>query len=402
MAENLDACVDDALAHVRFLAGQIGGRGSCTAEERRAAEYAAAEMRRLGAGRVAVEPFLAGPSTYRPFALAFGAALLGTLIAWLLGGRWALAVAALLSGLGAGGMLAETDLAGNWMRRLLPRRPSQNAVGVLPPADEVRQRAVLCAHLDSHRTPVLYSSPAWHRAFGLLVGGALASMVVAALVYVLGALLGWEWVRWLGLVAAAVQISALGLCLHADATPFSPGANDNATGAGVALALARRLAEQPLRHTEVWLALTGCEEVGARGMAAFLDAHAEELGPEAVYLILDEVGAGRQGYLTADGLVRKRPTHPRALALARRATAALDEVQVAERVGIAYTDALAATRRGLVALTVVALPVRDEEAGTHWHQMSDTVDQLDPGSLADVCAFAWQVLHETDGDVPEV
>jgi Zn-dependent M28 family amino/carboxypeptidase len=199
-----------------------------------------------------------------------------------------------------------------------------------------------------------------------------------------------------------VQILALGLCLHADATPFSPGANDNATGAGVALALGRRLAEEPLRHTEVWLALTGCEEVGARGMAAFLDAHAAELGREAVYLILDQVGAGRQGYLTTDGLVRKRPTHPRALALARRAVAALDEVQVAERVGIAYTDALAATRRGLVALTVVALPGRDEEAETHWHQMSDTVEHLDPGSLADVCAFAWQVLEEIDDEPPVV
>jgi hypothetical protein len=394
--ENLDPCVSDALTHVHYLAGQIGGRGSCTVEERQAAEYAAAEMERLGAGRVTIEPFRAAPSTYQPYALAFGAALLGTLIAWLVGGRWALAAAALLSGLGAGGMWAETDLAGNWMRRLLPRRPSQNAVGVLPPAGEVRQRAVLCAHVDTHRTPVFYSSPAWHRAFGLLVGGALASMAVAALVYLLGALLAWEWVRWLGLVAAAVQILALGLCLHADATPFSPGANDNATGAGVALALGQRLAEHPLQHTEVWLALTGCEEVGARGMAAFLDAHAEELGQEAVYLILDQVGAGRQGYLTADGLVRKRPTHPRALALARRARAALEGVEVAERVGIAYTDALVATRRGLVALTVVALPLRDEEAETHWHQMSDTVDHLDPGSLADVCAFARQLFQEID------
>ncbi|MEJ2211967.1 MAG: M28 family peptidase, partial [Anaerolineae bacterium] len=157
-----------------------------------------------------------------------------------------------------------------------------------------------------------------------------------------------------------------------------------------------RLAEHPLQHTEVWLALTGCEEVGARGMAAFLDAHAEELGQEAVYLILDQVGAGRQGYLTADGLVRKRPTHPRALALARRARAALEGVEVAERVGIAYTDALAATRRGLVALTVVALPLRDEEAETHWHQMSDTVEHLDRESLADVCAFARQLLQEID------
>jgi hypothetical protein len=400
MTIDLDSCVELAVAHVRYLAGEIGGRGSCRPAERRAAEYAAAEMQQMGAGRVALDPFLAVPSTYWPFALAFGSALLGTLLTWLVGSRWSLAVAALLSGLGAGGMLAETDLAGNWMRRLLPHRESQNAVGRLPPAAEVRRRVVLCAHLDSHRTPIFYSSPAWHRGFGLLVGGALTSMALAAaayaVAYALGALLGWAWVRWLGLTAAAIQLFALALCLHADRTPYSPGANDNASGAGVALALARRLAQQPLAHTEVWLALTGCEEVGARGMAVFLDAHAAELGEGVFCLILEQVGAGRLGYLTADGLVRKHATHPEALNVARQAADALPEVPVAERVGIAYTDALAATKRGLVALTLVALPRRGEEAETHWHQMSDTADQVDTASLADACAFAWQVLLEVD------
>lgn len=393
---DLASCVEQALAQVHHLAEETGGRGSCTPDERWAAEYAAAEMRQLGARQVRLEPFRALPSTYWPFALAFGVALLGTLLVWLLEGRWVLAAAALLSGLGTGGMLAETDLAGNWMRRLLPHKESQNAVGLVPAAGEVQQRAVLCAHLDSHRTPVFYSSPAWHRAFGLLVSGALASMAVAAVAYGLGALLDWAWVRWLGLAAAAVQFFALALCLHADRTPYSPGANDNASGVGVALALARRLAQQPLAHTEVWLALAGCEEVGARGMAAFLDEHGAELGDGTFYLILDQIGAGRLGYLTADGMVRKHPTHPEALSLARRARAALPEVQVAERVGIAYTDALVATKRGDVALTLVALPRRGEGAETHWHQMSDTADRVDPGSLADACAFAWQVLLEAD------
>lgn len=394
---DLPSCLARAMAWIEHLAVEIGGRGSCTEAERHAAEYAAAEMRQLGAERVALEPFRAVPSTYWPFALAFGVALLGTLLAWLADDRWALAVAALLSGLGAGGMLAEADLAGNWMRRLLPQGLSQNAVGRVPPAGEVRQRAVLCAHLDSHRTPIFYSSPTWHRIFGLLVGGALASMALAAVAYGLAALVGWVWLRWLGLGASAIELFALVLCLHADLTPYSPGANDNASAVGVALALCQRLAEQPLAHTEVWLALTGCEEVGAKGMAAFLDAHANELGPGAVYVVFEQVGLGRQGYLTADGMVRKHATHPRALALARKAAAALPGVEVAERVGIAYTDALPATKRGLVALTIVALPGREHEVQSPWHQMSDTVDRIDPDSLADACALAWQVLLEIDG-----
>ena len=391
-----DAYTHKTVEHVRFLSEEIGGRGSCTPGERRAAEYVAAQVRALGLQQVRLEPYRGAPSTYRPYALAFAAALVGTLAVWILADRWVMAGAALLSGLGAWGMLAETDFAANWQRWLLPRAGSQNAVGILAPAGEVRQRAVLCAHLDTHRTPIFYSSRAWHTLFGLLVGGAFVSMAVGAVAYALGAALGWTWVRWIGLGAAAIQAFALSLCLHADRTPFSPGANDDASGVGVILALAERLLVDPLAHTEVWLAFTGCEEAASYGIAAFLEAHAAELGDEAVYIILDQVGLGRPLYLTSDGLILKRKTHPQALALARRASAALPELDVCEHVGIAYTDAAVATKRGLIALTVDALPPSGSGEAMHWHQMSDTLAHVDPQALADAHAFTWQVLQEID------
>lgn len=384
-----------AVETIRYLAEEIGGRGSCTPAERQAAEYVAGQMRALGVQEVRLEPYRGAPSTYRPYTLAFIAALLGTLLLWLLGGRWAMAGAALLSGLAAWGMLAETDLAANWMRRLLPRGDSQNAVGLIPAKDQGRRRIVLCAHLDTHRTPIFYSSPTWYALFGLLVGGAFLSMAVGAIAYALGAMFDWSWVHWPGLAAAAMEFFALVLCLHADFTPFSPGANDNASGVGVILGLARRLQEEPLAHTEVWLVFTGCEEVAAYGMAAFLDAHAAELGTDAVYIVLDQVGLGRVSYLTADGLIRKRRTHPRALELARRAAAAQPELQVGEHVGPAYTDALVATRRGLIALTIDALPPPDAGA-LHWHQMSDTPAHVDLHTLTDAHLFTWKILQEVE------
>jgi Iap family predicted aminopeptidase len=193
-----------------------------------------------------------------------------------------------------------------------------------------------------------------------------------------------------------MELFALGLCLHADFTRYSPGANDNASGVGVVLGLANRLFTEPLRQTEVWLVFTGCEEVASYGVAAFLDAHAAELGEDAVYLILDEVGLGRVGYLTADGLILKRRTHPRALELARRAASALPDLELGEHVGIAYTDALVATKRGLIALTVDALPPPGADESMHWHQMSDTLEHVDPKSLEKAHAFVWQVLREID------
>ena len=385
-----------ATDHIRHLSVAIGGRGSCTPGERQAAEYAAEQMRALGLAGVCLEPSRGAPSTYRPFVLAFLAALLGTLLAWLIGGRWALACASLLSALGAWGMFAEADLAPNWMRFLLPRAGSHNAVGILRPAETAQRRVVLCANLDTHRTPVFYSSRTWNLLFAILVPGAFVGMAVATVAYGLGVLLAWEGARWIGLGAGLIEIFALGMCLSADWTPFSPGANDNASGVAGILALAERLATHPLQQTEVWLAFTGCEEVGAYGMAAFLDAHAERLGGDTVYLILDQVGIGRLTYLTADGLILKRKTHPHALDLARTAAAALPDLAVREQVGLAYTDALVATKRGLVAVTLCALPATGSGETARWHQMSDTLEHVDPQSVSSACTFAWQVLQEID------
>jgi len=391
-----DPYTQQALEHIRYLSETIGGRGSCTPAERRAAEYAAEQMRFLGLADVRLETFRGATSTYRPYALAFGVALLGALLAWVVPVRGTMAIAALLSALSAWGMLVESDFTASWLRWLLPKASSQNAVGVIPATAEVRNHVVLSAHLDTHRTPIFYSSPTWHKLFGFLVTGALLSLVIGAVAYGLGALFGWHWVRWIGLVLAAMQAFLLALCIHADVTPFSPGANDDASGVGVILGLTERLREEPLAHTDVWLALTDCEETMAYGMVSFLDAHTAELGEGAVYIILDEVGLGRIMFLTADGLLVKRKTHPRALELARSGATSLPELKVGEHVGIAYTDAAVATKRGLIALTVDALPPPDAEDAMHWHQMSDTLDHVDLQSLADAHAFTWQVLQAID------
>jgi hypothetical protein len=131
-------------------------------------------------------------------------------------------------------------------------------------------------------------------------------------------------------------------------------------------------------------------------MAAFLDAHAKELGDDAVYIILDEAGLGKPQYLTSDGLVIKRPTHPHALELAHRASAALSGMSVTPRVGIAYTDAAVATKRKLIALSLGCLPEAGAGEPSHWHQMSDTVEHVDVEALQDSLSFTWQVLKEVD------
>ncbi len=196
----------------------------------------------LAARDVQIESFQSIPSTYWPFGLAFAAALTGSLISLIYTGAGALLLGALFNGLGLWAMLAETEFASSWTHWILPRTQSQNVTARIPPSGPVKARAVLCAHIDSHRTPVFYSSNTWYALFSILIALTFLSMLAGTLGFGLGALLSWQWVRWLGLLVGVIQVFALGMCLHADFTPFSPGANDNASGVAVTLALAQAIA----------------------------------------------------------------------------------------------------------------------------------------------------------------
>jgi hypothetical protein len=402
MISHQDSYTYQALAHIRYLSEDIGGRGSCTEKEKQAAIYVAEEMKKMGVESIETEQFKAIASTYRPFGLGFAAALLGSIAALLapfwggVGSRVAITLAACLNLMGVWAMLAETEFLNHWARWLLPKSISQNVIGTIPPNRSLRAKVVLCAHLDSHRTPVFYSSERWYAVFSLLLALTFFSMLVGTLAFGLGSLLGWLGTRWVGLVTIPIQAFALGMCLHADLTPYSPGANDDASGVGVTLGLTQRLQTERLEHTEVHLAFTGCEEVGSYGIQAFLDGHANLLGDQAVYIILDEVGLGKLKYLTADGLVLKHKTHPRALELIKTAASIKPEIPLVERLGVAYTDALSATKRGLVAITLCTEADPKTGVVSHWHQMADTIETLQPQTLQEAHDFVWEILQNID------
>ncbi|MBE0410405.1 MAG: M28 family peptidase [Anaerolineales bacterium] len=384
------------LQHIKYLAETIGGRGSCTEGEREAGTYVADQLHNMGVSQVHNQRFLGVASTYRPYVLAFSSALLGTILVWSFDTQVALLLGSILNALGALGMWAETDISPSWMRRFIPKRESLNVIGILPAIKKPNRKAVLCAHLDTHRTPVFYSSPTWHKLFGALVAAGLLSMFITAVFYGLGAVLAWDWVRWIGLGLASMVIFSLSLCIQADLTPHSPGANDNASGVAAVLAIADRLVQTPLENTEVWTVFTGCEEVGAYGMQSFLDTYAANFDDEVVFLILDEVGFGVPKFLSKDGIIRRYQTHPLAMELASRAARSLPEIDVLEKTGIAYTDALVATKRGFIALSIGTHVDSHEEEVSHWHQMSDTVETIQPATLEKIHTFTWALMKEID------
>lgn len=384
------------MEHIRFLSQKIGGRGSCTVQERKAGDYVADQLRSIGIGNVRSDVFQGVSSSYCSYALSIAAALTGSLLVLLLGGRDVLILAAILNGLGAWGMLAESEFASSWVRWLLPRQLSLNVSGWVAPRSVVKQRVILCAHLDTHRTPVFYSSKRWYVLFGLLVGLTFLSMFAGAFLYTTAVLLDWGGLRWASLVMIPFQMFSLGMCLHADFTPYSPGANDNASGVATLLTLAKYLAKNPLESTEVHLAFTGCEEVGAWGIADYLDRYARQFGKDAVYIILDEVGLGTLKYLSSDGLLIKHRTHRRALEIVRATAQALPGVKILEGTGLAYTDALQATKRGLVALTLCTVPEPQSGIESHWHRMTDVLENVNVKDLETTITFVCTLLRQVD------
>lgn len=396
---NAEIYTNRALAHIRHWTVEIGPRPSTSAAERRAAEYSAQVMREAGLQDVRLEPFRSGRSTYQPYLLALAAGLLGNLLYLWRGGRRTAWLSAALNGLGAQGFYAEANFDDNWMRRLLPAGPSQNAIGVVPAAGERRHRVVLLGHLDTHRTPIFYSGPLWLRLFSTLVGTAFASLILSAVAGTLAAISNRSKVAWLSRVAVAFQSFALALTLQAESTPYTAGANDNASGAATVLALGERLAQEPLPHTEVWIVNNGCEELGCYGVQALLDAHGDELR-DAYILDFDMVGVGQPALLTREGLLRSYYPDPGLLDLAREVAAEHPDLIAGEHPGGAYTDIGVVIKRGLRGLVIdsrlpAGHPATDRMG--YWHQPHDTFDKIEPDCLAKAHAFGWALLQRIEG-----
>ena len=393
-----DAGAERALTHLHHLAMRIGPRPSTRSAERRASEYAASVMHTSGLRSVRLEPFLAGGSTYLPYGMAIGAGLLGNLLSLAAPGRDTEVAAALLNGLGAFGFFAEANFDDNWMRYLLPRRASQNVVGVASPQEECRQRVVLVAHFDSHRTPIFYRGPVWARILSPLVAAVLISLGASSIAAGWPLLAGGASLLWVPRLALALQALVLLLLAHAETTPYTAGANDNASGAATVLALGERLAREPLRHTEVWVVGTGCEEAGARGVAALIAVHLDKVR-DAYFLNLDMVGIGSPGLLTREGLLQCHHPDPKLLQLARAVAARHPGLIAGEHQGGAYTDMGVVIKRRFRGLTVDSIvrqrhPAKDRMG--YWHQRDDTSDKIERECLVKAYRFGWAFLRSID------
>ncbi|QBS37430.1 M20/M25/M40 family metallo-hydrolase [Thermaerobacter sp. FW80] len=194
--------------------------------------------------------------------------------------------------------------------------------------------------------------------------------------------------------AASAAVAAFLLISWLGGRPVN-GANDNGSGVAVALALARRWARQPLPGIELLLAFTGAEETGMRGMAALLEhPWFPRTAPGGVAVVnVDNVGAGRLHYLTAEGMLLPVRYDPWLVAQARRLAEELPAGLLTPGPRpLLPTDALVAAARGIPAITFLATGPGGRIPHYHWH--TDRLEHVDRGHLAGVADLLWRYLAQ--------
>ena len=294
----------------------FAARGAGTDAERRAAHWLARQVR-ASRRQVRLETFWCRPNWALAHAWHCLLATVGSLLMVAhatLGG--AIVLVALLS------VLADGFTGRSLGRRLTPERASQNVVSPAPAhrpgtpaAGPPPVRLIVTANYDAGRTGLAYRDALrrpvaalkrW-AAQGALTPGWLGWISIE-LLWLLGVAAlraggaSGAPVGVLQLVPTAALVVELAILLELAGAPFGPSAGDNASGAGVALALVRALDAAPPRRIAVELVLQGAADGSMTGLRRHLRNRRRELTPSGtVVLGIGPCGSGSPCWWVSDG-----------------------------------------------------------------------------------------------------
>lgn len=373
--EQIERCARRALTHIEVLASRIGARPSGSSAERQALDYVSGLLSGWGyeVQREAVA-FAPAPRLNLPYLL--GAIVLGV-AGWVSRGfPWlGLALPFLL--------MILPQWSRWWVQNRKPTHSSENLIAK-PDGKRGEPPALLfCAHSDTARAvPLhhpwllrLYSRTldilqrfAW-MIFALALLQAWGWQVAAGLLYTVAALgsLGGLWLVGLQLIPPASEELA-----------YSPGANDNASGVGVLLAVAEELAKQAPLPLSIAFLFTTAEESGLYGAQDFVQAHPEWVKTTRVVCV-DMVGKGEVLYYVAkEGIFNPLYTDRKLQQAFLLANPSLQPLWHTLRSG----DYAPFCQGGFQAISL-------ESGGkslTDWsyHTVFDTVEKINPGMLKQV------------------
>ena len=194
---------------------------------------------------------------------------------------------------------------------------------------------------------------------------------------------------WVPIDATEPTRSVVVFGAHFDTVPGSPGANDNATGVALAMALARFLSELPCRNVNVIVVFFDQEEIGLVGSDAFAAFLVQQgLAVDHVQTV-DQMGWDGDG----DRAVELERADPGLFGLYDAASAALPSP-----VPLTPTDTGATDHVSFRAYGFDAVGLTEEYASgdttPHYHAPSDTFDTVDTDYLRSTTMLVLQVFGE--------
>jgi hypothetical protein len=384
---------------VEELAVHIGPRPAGSDGERRALDYVENELRKT-CQKVSRTPVtgIPGPSTTRVLMLG-GMAFLTYCVYGLVESPQDMLIYLVA-------FFAIPKLISQVRKRVSTRagRKSENVIGYLPAAQEGCDRLVLCAHLDSAKATRVPGglwpriNRLWMRAlvpFVFLMAGA-ATLRWLDMRFSFAPLIVWQTIRAIGLAFAVFSLIFQMIYLYLSrGNVYSPGANDNASGVAVVLALAQHVHEASLAHLDMYYALFTAEETGLVGSQQF--AKGTSLPKENTYVVnLDMVGTGRRlCYVRGSGLLPPRFTDRYLNALLRECYPSIKP----HYYFMGDSDFASFLAKGFRATSL--LTMGDDRAETVYHTDRDTINYIDAASLqltASVVAKMMRLLDERIGD----
>ncbi len=380
------------LAHVRTLSVDIGPRGPTYEGERQGAEYAKREFQRIGLEPI-WESFRSARSIFLPHVLGSLLMLLAFAV-FPLGGRLTAVLAAALSLLVIVTELLELGFKDNLFRRIVPKAESQNVFAVIPPASEHQRDLILVGHLDSQRTPIFFRSPRWVKVYDNFTTVIFITYILQVVLYALAVIVPLDWIWYATIPTAVCAVLMAAFFIEADLSPFTAGANDNATAAGLVLTLAEELKKRPLRHTRVFAVCTGCEEVQHYGMIDWYKRHRAELkDPRAI--VFEMLGADGPSWLTREGIIVPFKPDPELASACQRLAADRPEWGAyPSSISGGNTEMADAVRAGVPAITLFGMT--REGVAPYWHQKEDTFDKMDPEVMRRTWDFTQALIEKID------
>lgn len=186
------------------------------------------------------------------------------------------------------------------------------------------------------------------------------------------------------------------MCIQAEATPFTAGANDNASAVGMVLALAEEFISHPLQNTRVFAVCTGCEEVQHYGMIDFYKRHRLEL-KKPTALIFEMLGCASPAWLTKEGIIVPFKADPRLVRMAEGLAEENPEWDAHPAViSGGNTEMADALRSKIPAITIAGI-TRDG-VWPYWHQMADTFNKMNPDLMEKTWNMTRALIDRLDSE----